>query len=1525
MSKKRPRKKARSAGSIALCMIVRDEEANLGRCLESVSGLVSEIDIVDTGSGDDTIQIAKSHGARVRREKWADDFSRARNVSLHMARTDWILVLDADEVLSPEGIPKIRAAVRNSDVSAYLLPTRNYTNDPTVANFVPNDGSFGPALDCEGWVESRKIRLFRKLPGIRFEGEVHEAVGPAIRHCGGREEFLDAVVHHFGYLASEDSLRRKTERIASLAEAKCASQPDNYQAHYELGVISARLGNLEKAERCLREAVALRTDFAIAHYDLGVVLSKAGRDEEAVFEYQAALKFDPNSSDALNNLADALQRLRRYEEAERAYGALLVRHPSHKRGWSNLGTLLASTGRQAEAEQAFKNALRIDPNFSDALQNLRILSAASPDSPTLCLLMIVRNERQNLSETLPQVARCFDEIVIVDTGSEDDTMEVAKKFTEKTFAFPWTDDFSAARNFALTKARADWILWLDADDRMTPRDVTLLKRHISGDRKGYLIRVVSDSSGSGTAQFLQLRLFPNVEGIRWEGRVHEQVLPSLQRKGLGVEAVPDVTVVHKGYDDPATLKEKTIRNLRLLEEERRLRPDDPHVLQHIAQAYALLGDIDKAVEASEALVDAPASQARDAFLTHTLNRLIQYNLLLNNVKRAKHWADRVLQTDPQDRLVRFFLGEICYQEGSLVEAIGWFERFCEAEEVVGCAPVPWRTLTANARNYLGLAYERIGRRDKARSEFRAAIELGARLEAYKNLARMHLEDGDPAGAASVLQAATKLEGGDAGVWTNLGVAMARSGKFDEAAESLRKALEIEPANAAAKQNLTKLEGMAGHAPSLAKSFTLSTCIIAKNEAASLRDAVESVAPVSDEVIVVDTGSTDDTVEVARSCGAVVKTMEWADDFSAARNVSLGFASCEWILVIDADEVVAAEDLRKLARLGPEPNVWGYSMVTRNYSSDRHVIGWQRADSSDELARGQPGWFPSTKVRLFRNNPKIRFEGRVHECVEPSILKAGKRIERLDVPVHHYGCIRDDGEKRHYYLELAEMKARENVRDSRANYELGIQCMVAGKLEEAEIALAKAVELDPHNEAALINMGGVRIKLGKLSEAAGLLERAVALNPNSGCAHYNLGVALEKMGRFDEAEVRYSKAHALDQDDANALAKLGYLCARKGDMQAARERLERALALDPQNQHARNNLEYVRTKLPGLPLARCDLSLNMIVRDEEDNLKEGLAPVAALFDEIVVVDTGSSDGTVEAAERLGARVIHHPWNDDFAEARNVALKNSRGSWIFWLDADDRIEPRAVNTLRKFIARGIPCGAFFPLESALGDNGSVVQNYTLRLFPNRPGIAWAGAVHEQIAGSLRASGIELVNCPDFKIRHVGYEKRGEALRKNLRNLNLLAKEIVARPEDPYIMFALAQAFLFCGQVQHAARWLRLLWNMRGKADGAAWKEVFWMAAIVLSDCAARSGDAAEAEQWLEHAIELVPDNWLAHFLLGEKKFLGGDLARASHLIGEAARIGVSPTILPLDLDQMRGKLERYLSKLKEVEASTALGRV
>ncbi len=131
---------------------------------------------------------------------------------------------------------------------------------------------------------------------------------------------------------------------------------------------------------------------------------------------------------------------------------------------------------------------------------------------------------------------------------------------------------------------------------------------------------------------------------------------------------------------------------------------------------------------------------------------------------------------------------------------------------------------------------------------------------------------------------------------------------------------------------------------------------------------------------------------------------------------------------------------------------------------------------------------------------------------------------------------------------------------------------------------------------------------------------------------------------------------------------------------------------------------------------------------------------------------------------------------------------------------------------------------------------------------------------------------------------------------------------------MLFALAQSFLFLGQARQADTWLRTLWKLREKGGVNDSSELFWMAAILLSDCAMRGGNRIEADTWLERAIESFPDTWVPYFLLGERKFLDGDIDRADELIRKAVEIGIGPTILPLDVDLTRRKAERYLSELK-----------
>jgi tetratricopeptide (TPR) repeat protein len=187
-----------------------------------------------------------------------------------------------------------------------------------------------------------------------------------------------------------------------------------------------------------------------------------------------------------------------------------------------------------------------------------------------------------------------------------------------------------------------------------------------------------------------------------------------------------------------------------------------------------------------------------------------------------------------------------------------------------------------------------------------------------------------------------------------------------------------------------------------KHDSISLCMIAKDEENNIARCLMSVRSLVDEVIVADTGSTDRTKDIARAFGAKVYDFTWTNNFSDARNFSLSKASGKWILVLDADEVISSVDHSFLAELirksGRQPVA--YSFVTRNYMVSVNV-GWTANDGRYEEEAGT-GWFPSDKVRLFPNEERIYFENPVHEFVEPSLERAGIKIKRCHVPIHHYG-------------------------------------------------------------------------------------------------------------------------------------------------------------------------------------------------------------------------------------------------------------------------------------------------------------------------------------------------------------------------------------------------------------------------------------------------------------------------------------------------------------------------------------------
>jgi glycosyltransferase involved in cell wall biosynthesis len=199
--------------------------------------------------------------------------------------------------------------------------------------------------------------------------------------------------------------------------------------------------------------------------------------------------------------------------------------------------------------------------------------------------MIVRDEENNLSHCLESVRGVFDEIVVLDTGSRDRTVEIARSFGARVFDFVWVDDFAAARNAALARAKGDYAFWLDADDLIEPPQRAKLEAMMgqlkcTREMPAFVVRCKCDPGpdGSGGDTVVDhIRLFPLIEGVRWTYRVHEQILPALKRAGVPVEWT-DITVRHTGYADRALRFRKLDRDCRILREELAERPDDPFTL-----------------------------------------------------------------------------------------------------------------------------------------------------------------------------------------------------------------------------------------------------------------------------------------------------------------------------------------------------------------------------------------------------------------------------------------------------------------------------------------------------------------------------------------------------------------------------------------------------------------------------------------------------------------------------------------------------------------------------------------------------------------------------------------------------------------------------------------------------------------------------------------------------------------------------------------------------------------------------------
>ncbi len=356
---------------ITLCMIVRNEEENLSRCLNSVRDVVDEIIVVDTGSTDATVSLAESFGATVLHHSWDDDFSAARNVGLDAATGDWILVLDADEELHQDDKFKLRAICRNPHVEAYSMLHINLIDS-------------GGITDSEN---SYDVTLWRHRPEYRYRGKLHEQIVTAIweKNPGARVDYCDEVrIIHYGYLAEQVRAHGKSERNLRIIQRLVDENPGDLFHRFNLGMELQRMRDLEGAVDQFQRVRSGLVDWPLWGAKMFKCLASClivlERWDEARDALQHGLAAYPEFTDLVFLLGLVAQKQGQHAYAIGCFHRCIAMGPARDAGgWAGLAGFraydaaarsYAALGQVAAAVEAFEAAFAAEPASTASLAGM---------------------------------------------------------------------------------------------------------------------------------------------------------------------------------------------------------------------------------------------------------------------------------------------------------------------------------------------------------------------------------------------------------------------------------------------------------------------------------------------------------------------------------------------------------------------------------------------------------------------------------------------------------------------------------------------------------------------------------------------------------------------------------------------------------------------------------------------------------------------------------------------------------------------------------------------------------------------------------------------------------------------------------------------------------------------------------------------------------------------------------------------------------------------------------------------------
>lgn len=346
--------------------------------------------------------------------------------------------------------------------------------------------------------------------------------------------------------------------------------------------------------------------------------------------------------------------------------------------------------------------------------------------PALSCCLIAKNEAHRLPNLLKSLSTICEQLVLVDTGSTDDTVQVAKNMGAEVSMFHWNDSFSDARNRSLEMAEHPWILYVDADDSVPEKslyDISELKQRLPEKAYGFVITSTQDGvTGMASAQ---IRMFPNSKEHRFQYRVHEQIRPALNKEGTPI-VFTDIKIVHTGYTDSNTLAAKQRRNLELLEKDLADYPEDGFLRYLAGMACVDLGKLTRARNEFQKAWELSVADTDKGHIA--LGAALELSEMALKEEGGRHgnallWLQRAESLEREYPRCLYLRGRIRYEKQEFTNALKSLKRLIESERPALFLPLDLTMLKTTAAALMGQIYLKTGRPQEAVSIFDRARHL----------------------------------------------------------------------------------------------------------------------------------------------------------------------------------------------------------------------------------------------------------------------------------------------------------------------------------------------------------------------------------------------------------------------------------------------------------------------------------------------------------------------------------------------------------------------------------------------------------------------------------------------------------------------------------------------------------------------------------------------------------------------------------------------------------------------------------